>query len=50
VLGLAARKAARGKKPSRKIPRRMEQAEKLPAAQQALLLKTIDAFIKAASK
>lgn len=50
LLGLAGRKAARGKKPSRKILRRMEQIEKLPAAQQALLLKTIDTFIKAASK
>jgi transcriptional regulator with XRE-family HTH domain len=50
LLGLAGRKAARGKKPSRKILRRLEQIEKLPAAQQALLLKTIDTFIKAASK
>jgi len=50
LLGRAGRKAARGTKSSRKILRRMEQIEKLPAAQQALLLKTIDAFIKAASK
>jgi len=50
LLGLAGTKAARGKKPSRKILRRMEQIEKLPAAQQALLLKTIDTFIKAAGK
>ena len=50
LLGLAGRKAARGKKPSRKILRRLEQIEKLPAAQQALLLKTIDTFIKAAGK
>jgi len=28
----------------------MEQIEKMPAAQQALLLKTIDTFIKAAGK
>jgi hypothetical protein len=48
--GLARRKAARGKKPSRKILRRMEQIEKLPAAQQATRLKTVDTFIKAASK
>jgi hypothetical protein len=50
LLGLAGMKTARGKKPSRKILRRMEQIEKLPAAQQALLLKTIDTFIKAAGK
>ncbi len=50
LLGLAGTKAARGKKPSRKILRRMEQIEKLPAAQRALLLKTIDTFIKAAGK
>jgi transcriptional regulator with XRE-family HTH domain len=50
LLGLAGTKTARGKKPSRKILRRMEQIEKLPAAQQALLLKTIDTFIKAAGK
>jgi hypothetical protein len=50
LLGRAGRKAARGTKPSRKILRRMEQIETLPAAQQALLLKTIDTFIKAASK
>src|SRR5262249_61437800 len=50
LLGLAGTKTARGKKPSRKILRRLEQIEKLPAAQQALLLKTIDTFIKAASK
>jgi transcriptional regulator with XRE-family HTH domain len=50
LLGLTGMKAARGKKPSRKILRRLEQIEKLPAAQQAILLKTIDTFIKAASK
>jgi transcriptional regulator with XRE-family HTH domain len=50
LLGLAGTKTARGKKPSRKILRRLEQIEKLPAAQQALLLKTIDTFIKAAGK
>ncbi|MCI0391583.1 MAG: hypothetical protein MOB07_22805 [Acidobacteria bacterium] len=47
--GLAEIKTARGKKPNQKILRRMEQIEELPAAQQALLLKTIDTFIKAAS-
>jgi transcriptional regulator with XRE-family HTH domain len=44
------RNAARGTKPSRKILRRMQQVEKLPAARHALLLKTIDTFIKAAGK
>jgi hypothetical protein len=48
--GLAEIKTARGNKPSRKILRRMEQIEKLPASQQALRLKAIDTFIKAASK
>jgi transcriptional regulator with XRE-family HTH domain len=50
LLGLAGKKAARSRKPSRKILRRLEQIEKLPAAQQAILLKTIDTFIKAAGK
>lgn len=50
LLGLMGTKAARGKKPDRKILRRLEQIKKLPAAQQAILLKTIDTFIKAAGK
>ena len=50
LLGLTGMKTARGKKPSRNILRRMEQIEKLPTAQQALLLKTIGTFIKAESK
>jgi transcriptional regulator with XRE-family HTH domain len=50
LLGLAGKKAARSRKPSRKILRRLEQIEKLPTAQQAILLKTIDTFIKAAGK
>jgi transcriptional regulator with XRE-family HTH domain len=49
LLGLEPR-IVRRKKPSRKILRRLEQIEKLPAAQQAILLKTIDTFIKAAGK
>jgi transcriptional regulator with XRE-family HTH domain len=49
LLGLQPR-AVRSRKPSRKILRRLEQIEKLPQAQQAILLKTIDTFIKAASK
>jgi transcriptional regulator with XRE-family HTH domain len=49
LLGLQPR-AVRSRKPSRKILRRLEQIEKLPQAQQAILLKTIDTFIKAAGK
>jgi transcriptional regulator with XRE-family HTH domain len=49
LLGLQPR-AVRSQKPSRKILRRLEQIEKLPQAQQAILLKTIDTFIKAAGK
>jgi transcriptional regulator with XRE-family HTH domain len=49
LLGLQPR-AVRSRKPGRKILRRLEQIEKLPQAQQAILLKTIDTFIKAASK
>jgi hypothetical protein len=39
-----------GKKPSRKVLRRLEKIEQLPTNQQAVLLKTIDTFIKAATK
>jgi transcriptional regulator with XRE-family HTH domain len=49
LLGLQPR-AVHSRKPSRKILRRLEQIEKLPQAQQAILLKTIDTFIKAAGK
>jgi transcriptional regulator with XRE-family HTH domain len=49
LLGLRPR-AKRDRKPSRKIARRLEQIEKLPAAQQAILLKTIDTFIKGVGK
>jgi hypothetical protein len=50
LLSLAEIKTVLGKKPIRKILRRMEQIEKLPSAQQAILPRTIDTFIKAASK
>jgi transcriptional regulator with XRE-family HTH domain len=40
-------KAAR--KPSRKVLRRLEQIERLPATQQTTLLRTIDTFLKAAA-
>lgn len=39
-----------GRKPSRKVLRRLEKIEDLPTHQQAVLLKTIDTFIKAAGK
>ena len=39
-----------GKKPSRKVLRRLEKIESLPTTQQTVLLKTIDTFIKAATK
>jgi transcriptional regulator with XRE-family HTH domain len=35
-----------GKKPSRKVLRRLEQIEALPTHQQATLLRTIDTFLK----
>jgi transcriptional regulator with XRE-family HTH domain len=37
------------RQPSRKLLRRMEKIEKLPATQQSLLLKTIDMFIENAA-
>jgi transcriptional regulator with XRE-family HTH domain len=39
-----------GRKASRKVLRRLEKIESLPTSQQAVLLKTIDTFIKAAGK
>ena len=39
-----------GKNPSRRILRRLEKIDSLPTHQQAVLLKTIDTFIKAAGK
>ena len=37
-----------GKKPSRKVLRRLEQIEALPTHQQTTLLRTIDTFLKGA--
>jgi transcriptional regulator with XRE-family HTH domain len=37
---------SRGKKPSRKVLRRLEQIESLPSPQQTVLLKTIDTFLE----
>jgi transcriptional regulator with XRE-family HTH domain len=42
-------KKASGKKPSRKVLRRLEEIEKLPPHKQNYLLRTIDGFIKGAS-
>jgi hypothetical protein len=39
-----------GKKPSRKILRRLEQIDSLRPQQQAILLKTIDTFLRGASE
>jgi hypothetical protein len=39
-----------GRKPSRRVLRRLEKIESLPTHQQAVLPKTIDTFIKAAGK
>ncbi len=39
-----------GKKPSRKVLRRLRKIEHLPPAQQTVLLKTIDTFLKGAEK
>jgi hypothetical protein len=50
LLGLAGTNATPGKKPRQKILRRMEQIERLPAAQQTPPIETIDTFSKAASK
>jgi transcriptional regulator with XRE-family HTH domain len=49
LLGLQPR-AKNGKKVSRKVLRRLEKIESLPAHQQAILLKTIDTFLKGAQK
>jgi transcriptional regulator with XRE-family HTH domain len=48
LLHPKAKKAANGKKPSRKVMRRVEQIEKLPPQQQMVLLKTIDTFLRGA--
>ena len=44
------RAKSNGRKPSRRVLRRLEKIEDLPTHQQAVLLKTIDTFIKAAGK
>ena len=41
-------KKVSSKKPSRRVLRRLEQIEKLPARQQNYLLRTIDGFLKGA--
>jgi transcriptional regulator with XRE-family HTH domain len=46
LLNPAAPKTRNGKKPSRKVLRRLEQIEGLPHSQQVALLRTIDAVIK----
>jgi transcriptional regulator with XRE-family HTH domain len=38
-----------GKRPSRKVLRRLEQIEALPGARQSVLLKTIDTFLENAA-
>jgi hypothetical protein len=43
-------KKVSSKKPSRRVLRRMEQIENLPPSQQAAVLKTIDAFVRAAER
>jgi transcriptional regulator with XRE-family HTH domain len=47
LLNPSVRKPRNGKKPSRKVLRRLEQIEALPPSQQVALLRTIDAVIKA---
>ena len=47
LLHLKAKKFS-SKKPSRRVLRRLEQIEKLPARQQNYLLRTIDGFLRGA--
>ncbi len=49
LLGLKTLRA-NGKRPSRKVQRRLEKIEELPPHQQATLLKTIDTFLKGAAR
>jgi transcriptional regulator with XRE-family HTH domain len=49
LLGLK-EKPKNGKKTSRRVLRRLEKIEELPAHQQTILLKTIDTFLKGAQK
>jgi transcriptional regulator with XRE-family HTH domain len=39
-----------GRKPTLRVLRRMKQIESLPAAQQTAVLRTIDAFVRAAER
>lgn len=48
-LLLPAKKKRPGRKPSRRVLRRLEQIEALPSPQQSVLLKTIDTFLENAA-
>jgi transcriptional regulator with XRE-family HTH domain len=48
-LLFAQRKKRAGRKPSRKVLRRLEQIEALPPTQQTTLLRTIDTFLEGAA-
>ena len=48
-LLFAPRKKRAGRKPSRKVLRRLEQIEALPPTQQTTLLRTIDTFLEGAA-
>jgi transcriptional regulator with XRE-family HTH domain len=50
LLGMKRPKSPNGSKASRRVLRRVERVEQLPPQQQATLLRTIDAFLKAAEK
>jgi hypothetical protein len=50
LLGMSEPQQQRPARPSRKILRRAERIENLPRQQQLTLLRTIDTFLKAASK
>jgi len=49
LLKPAGEKARNGRKPSRKVLRRLEQIEALPPVKQTTLLRTIDTFLKGAA-
>ena len=48
-LLLPAKKKRPGRKPSRRVLRRLEQIEALPSPQQSVLLRTIDMFLENAA-
>jgi len=48
-LLLPVKKKRPGRKPSRRVLRRLEQIEALPSPQQSVLLKTIDTFLENAA-